>query len=403
MGPRQSHSKKWSPPVKTGVSNMPAQGVSPTDGSSTAIAALYDAALDERLWPDALRKLTEVTGSQASSFWVLDRGSPSLLHPTFITINFDRKAVEEYVGGMAVLDPTVRYLLAHPQDSIVHDGLIGSGRDEKTRCYLNWHERSVETRFRLVGQCNLAVGLQAGVALHRAREAGRYQPAEIERFKLMQQHLSRALTMGAKIGSLTSLQRVGEDLLDRSTAAIFLLDSTRRVVFMNRTAEAMNAGEDGVRVSPDGLHLIATQQDEQLQALILQAVVSTQPGAGGAGGAMRASRRSGKRPYGVWVVPLARVPAALALFRPAVCVLVSDPERRLCPSSQHLRTLFGMTEAEARLAICLADGESVRGAAEHLGITYGTARSRLTQLFEKTSTRSQSELIRLLLTVLACQ
>lgn len=84
-------------------------------------------------------------------------------------------------------------------------------------------------------------------------------------------------------------------------------------------------------------------------------------------------------------------------------MLVSDPERRLCPSAQHLRTLFNMTEAEARLAVCLSDGEPLRGAVEHLGITYGTARSRLTQLFEKTSTRSQSELIRLLLTVLACQ
>jgi DNA-binding CsgD family transcriptional regulator/PAS domain-containing protein len=382
---------------------MPAEGAPPTDGSLTAIAALYDAALDERLWPDALRILTEVTGSQASSFWVLDRGSPSLLHPTFITINFDRKAVDEYLGGMAPLDPTVRYLVAHPNDSIVHDGMLGSGRDEQTRCYLDWHERSVETRFRLVAQCNLAAGLQAGIALHRAREAGRYEPADIERFRLMHQHLSRALTVGAKVGSLTSLQRLGEDLLDRSSAAIFLLDSARRVVFMNRAAEAMKTREDDLRVSADGLHLSVPREDEQLQSLIRQAAASSQRPVGSPGEVMRASRRSGRRPYGVWVIALARVPAALSLFRPALCVLISDPERRLCPSVQHLRTLFNMTDAEARLAVLLADGESLRLAAEHLGITYGTTRSRLTQLLEKTSTRSQTELIRLLLTVLTCQ
>lgn len=369
---------------------MPAEGVSPTDGSFAAVAALYDAALDERLWPDALRRLTEVTGSQASTFWILDRSSSSLLHPTFITINFDRKAVDEYLGGMAPLDPTVRYLLAHPQDRIVHDGMLGSGRDEQTRCYLDWHERSVETRFRLVGQCNLAVGLQAGVALHRAREAGRYELAEIERFRLMHQHLSRALTVGAKIGSLTNLQQLGEELLDRSSAAIFLLDAARRVVFMNGAAEAMKAGGDGLRMSADGLHLSVAPEDEQLQTLIRQAMISAQGACGSPGGVMRASRKSGKQPYGIWVIALVRVPAALALFRPAVCVLISDPQRRLCPSAQHLRTLFNMTEAEARLAVRLADGESLRGAAEHLGITYGTA-------------RSQSELIRLLLTVLACQ
>lgn len=381
---------------------MPADGASPPDGSHAAIAALYDAALDDRLWPDALRKLTEVTDSQASSFWVLDRSKPSLLHPTFIAINFDRKAIDEYLGGMAPLDPTVRYLVAHPQESIVHDGMLGSGRDEETRCYLDWHERSVETRFRLVGQCNLAEGLQAGVALHRASESGRYEIADIERFRLMHQHLRRALTVGARVGSLTSLQRVGEELLDRSGAAIFLLDSAGRVVFMNRAAEALKAHEDGLRIATDGIHLPIGLEDEQLQSLIRQAITSSRNTAGSPGGVMRISRPSGKRPYGVWVVALARVPAALTLFRPLVGVLISDPERRVCPPGQHLRTLFNMTEAETRLAVCLADGEPLRAAAEQLGITYGTARSRLTQLFEKTSTRSQGELIRLLLTVLPC-
>ncbi|HXS21939.1 MAG TPA: hypothetical protein VN735_11960 [Steroidobacteraceae bacterium] len=382
---------------------MPADSASPLDDSFAAIAALYDAALDDRLWPDALRKLTEVTGSQASSFWVLVRSNPSLLHPTFITINFDRKAVDEYLGGMAPLDPTVRYLVAHPRESIVHDGMLGSGRDEETRRYLDWHERSVETRFRLVGQCTLAEGLQAGVALHRARESGRYEIADIERFRLLHQHLRRALTVGARVGSLTGLQRVGEELLDRSSAAIFLLDRAGRVVFMNRAAEALKAREDGLQIATDGLHLPVTLEDEQLQLLIRQALASSQHPTGSPGGVMRASRPSGKRPFGVSVTTLARVPAALTLFRPLVCVLISDPERRLCPSVQHLGTLFNMTEAEARLAVCLADGEPLRGAAEQLGVTYGTARSRLTQLFEKTSTRSQSELMRLLLTVLSCQ
>ncbi|HWF98523.1 MAG TPA: hypothetical protein VN691_04980 [Steroidobacteraceae bacterium] len=382
---------------------MSGESACPTDGSFAAIAALYDAALDERLWPDALRKLTEVTGSQASSFWVLDRSSPSLLHPTFITINFDRKAVDEYLGGMAALDPTVRYLVAHPRETVVHDGMLGSGRDEETRCYLDWHERSVETRFRLVGQCTVVEGLQAGVALHRAPSAGRYGLDDIERFRLVREHLRRALAVAARVGSLTSLQGLGEDLLNRSGAAIFLLDSARRVAFMNRAAEALQALEDGLRVSAEGLHLTVSAEDEQLQALLGQAVSASRRATPAPAGVMRALRPSGRRPYAVWVIALTRVPPVLALFRPAVCVLISDAERRLCPSPQHLKTLFNMTEAEARLAVRLADGESLLRAAEHLGITYGTARSRLTQLFEKTSTRSQSELIRLLLTLLACR
>jgi hypothetical protein len=88
-------------------------GATAFDQTLATIAALYDAALDQNLWPVALAKLTQLTRSQASTFWVLDAGSGSL-HPTFVSINFDQRAVDDYLSGMANLDPTVRYLLTHP-------------------------------------------------------------------------------------------------------------------------------------------------------------------------------------------------------------------------------------------------------------------------------------------------
>jgi DNA-binding CsgD family transcriptional regulator len=46
----------------------------------------------------------------------------------------------------------------------------------------------------------------------------------------------------------------------------------------------------------------------------------------------------------------------------------------------------------------LAAGDDLRTAAANLGITYGTARVRLANVFNKTDTRRQGELIGLLLT-----
>jgi len=87
-------------------------------------------------------------------------------------------------------------------------------------------------------------------------------------------------------------------------------------------------------------------------------------------------------------------------LRPAVCVLMTDPDGlRPLPSSR-LRAAFGLTDAEARLAALLAGGEELRSAAAQLKITYGTARTRLTEIFQKTETRRQGELIKLLLTTL---
>lgn len=365
------------------------------DQSVAAIAALYDAALDDALWPEALSQLTKLTDSQASTFWLLDGGSRTL-HPTFVSINFDQRVVDDYVGGIASLDPTVRYLLAHPKATIVHDGMLGPGQDDDTRRYMDWHERNVETRYRLVAQSELGPNFQAGVALHRARRAGPFGPAEIEHFGLINEHLRRALAVGAKLGSLATQQQLTADLLDRSVSAIILLDANRRVVFMNRAAEELAIRRDGIRLSSDGIRLAVPQEDEHLRMLIAR-VTASQQSQRSLGEVARATRPSGRRPYGIWVAGVSRIPIAVTAFRPVVWLLINDPENPASPPAPHLEALFGMTPAEAKLAIRLAAGDSLQTAAQELGITYGTARTRLIQVFQKTNTKSQGQLVRLLL------
>ena len=64
-----------------------------------------------------------------------------------------------------------------------------------------------------------------------------------------------------------------------------------------------------------------------------------------------------------------------------------------------LRGHFGLTPAEARLALHLVAGETLRSAAVKLSITYETARSRLKKIFSKTGTCRQTELVVAILTV----
>jgi DNA-binding CsgD family transcriptional regulator/PAS domain-containing protein len=369
-----------------------------SDLTLAAIAAVYDAAIDQSLWPETLARLTTLTNSQASTFWILDAGSRSL-HPTFVSINFDQRVVDDYVGGIANLDPTVRYLLAHPKATLVHDGMLGSHQDEDTRKYLDWHERNVETRYRLVAQCQLETGLQVGIALHRAPAAGRFDPAEIDRFGHINEHLRRALAVSAKLGSFEARGQLTADLLDRSVAAVILLDANFMIALMNRAAEDLVTRVDGIRISASGIHLAVPREDERLRMLMARAS-ALQRSERSSGEVMRATRPSGRRPYGIWVGGIANPPTVMSTSRPVLWVLINDPERSTAPSVPHLQALFGMTQAEAKLAVHLAAGESLKAAAEELGITYGTARTRLIQLFQKTETRSQGQLVHLLLSCL---
>lgn len=264
------------------------------------IQVLYDAALDETLWPKALQELVDFTRSQGASFWTLESSEQPRL-PIFTTFNFDDRFIRDYLESMVPLDPTVQYLVHHPDEPIVHDGLVITERDKDFDPYYDWQSRQSDIHFRMVGQTRPTPTVQAGVALHRTRKTGRYEPADLERFALIHGHLQKALAIGIRLGSLGATQRCTSALLDRHPAAILLLDEHKRIVYANRRAEALRAAVDGVQLSGRGLVLARKQDNDKLQTLI--AGVLSGAALPGVGGVMRAPRPSGKRAYGILVAP----------------------------------------------------------------------------------------------------
>jgi DNA-binding CsgD family transcriptional regulator len=88
----------------------------------------------------------------------------------------------------------------------------------------------------------------------------------------------------------------------------------------------------------------------------------------------------------------------VSLLHPAhAIVMVLDPGRVILPTEAQLKSAFGLSCGEARLAIRLAVGESLEAAAGNCGISYETARKRVKIAFEKTDTRRQSELVALVI------
>ncbi|RUY35133.1 helix-turn-helix transcriptional regulator, partial [Mesorhizobium sp. M7A.F.Ca.CA.001.13.2.1] len=86
----------------------------------------------------------------------------------------------------------------------------------------------------------------------------------------------------------------------------------------------------------------------------------------------------------------------LASERCAV-IMVTEVARRIPDGFElHVRELFDLTPAEARLATELASGRSLKEVAAASNITVKTGRTYLERIFAKTETRQQSELVALL-------
>ena len=89
--------------------------------------------------------------------------------------------------------------------------------------------------------------------------------------------------------------------------------------------------------------------------------------------------------------------AGCLISRNTVLLRIIDPASTRLPSTGVLQDQFGFTPAEAALATDLLAGNDITASAAHRRISPHTARAHLRRLFEKTGTRRQAELMRLLL------
>lgn len=184
------------------------------------------------------------------------------------------------------------------------------------------------------------------------------------------------------------------EALNRMAVGIFLLDAERRVVFRNRRAEDLLGEADGITLSRDGLlRGERPQQTNALRDMIDLALSRAAAGSRQPTQALALSRNSGRRSLFAIACPLARGPVATG--EPVVAIFVSDPERRLSQAAEAVAQLYGLTPAETRLAMALSKGQRLDEIADEFGISRNTVNYTMKNLFRKTDTDRQADLISL--------
>jgi DNA-binding CsgD family transcriptional regulator len=166
-------------------------------------------------------------------------------------------------------------------------------------------------------------------------------------------------------------------------------------VFTNRSATRILDRNDGIFLADNALRVSDARADEGLQRLIAETITSQQLDTGEkVGGTVGTPRTSGD---GAYTVSVARLLPGRTVRDAVASVLLSDPEIGTEPAVEMLRGLHDLTPAEAELVGHLARGCSLEEAARARGVSIHTVRSQLKQVFSKTGTSRQGELVQLVL------
>lgn len=238
----------------------------------------------------------------------------------------------------------------------------------------------------------------ANVSLTALREErlGPFSSEEQRLFTLLGPHVRQALGLRRRLGEVERTLEGVSAALDRIPQGAILLDESDRPVAVNRRAEELLTEGDGLSVGPNGLAAARSNETAVLRRLLAGGDRRNGGRLGQTGGVVKLPRPSYREPLSVLVSHLA-LPEPLGAQAGLKLVFVTDPEAEARPPEEVLRSLYGLTPAEARLTGLLLRGRTVTEAAEELRITRNTARTHLKRVFSKTGTGRQAELVRLCL------
>ena len=226
------------------------------------------------------------------------------------------------------------------------------------------------------------------LSLKRRIEAGPYQRADADALDAVLPDLLVAARL-AKY-TLDAEARGMARLLEQRGARVFELDAWTRV--LSRHAEIEADGACPLRVI--GRRLVAT--DPAAQPALDRAIarVLVRPGTNAL---VPLTGPQGGR-FFLQILPVPGRARDIFLSAAALAVLIDGDEPQPCIrlDAATVAHAFALTDREAAVTCLLAEGAALAEVARHLGMQVGTVRVHLRNIFAKTGTNRQAELVALL-------
>jgi DNA-binding CsgD family transcriptional regulator len=363
-----------------------------SDELSDLTALVYDTALDLDAWPVVLNRLADLFRANGA---VIGSHNSTTSATAVIAPRTDPEYLRSFAEYWAKRDNFFKLGGQYPIGAVMMPETFMS-REEyvRTNFFNEWRKpQGIEATV----ATNLLVEhpMCTAFAVYRPYAKGDFDTTEIRLFATLIPHLQRAVQLQLRLAGLDGQPDGSVEILNRLLQGVLLVDAKVRVLFANRAAERMLRARAGLFLERDGLRAEILDETLRLRRMIANCA-EPRDVLGGAGGRLRLSRGN-RAPLTVLVVPHRSRLAWIDVARPRAILFIADPEEAVPLGCRSLCDDFGLTPGEARLAREILKGDGLRGASDRLSISLATAHTQLAHVFDKTGTRRQAELVRLIL------
>jgi DNA-binding CsgD family transcriptional regulator len=236
---------------------------------------------------------------------------------------------------------------------------------------------------------------RAAFNLCRGALQGQFKPEEQRLLEWLSPHLRRSVALGFRIDGYLAMQQAAFSILEHLADGVIVLDRRAQVLFANAAARRLEA-EGALRLRQP-ITISSPLHSQRLAELLRAALL------GAPGGTMSVPRNSDGHLLTLVVSSIrskdiGRLSDA-GYKDAAVLLFVIDPvNRRSIPVSQ-IMDAYGLTPAEARVALAASSGNTVIETAQLLKLSPNTIKTHLRRVFAKTATGRQAELAGLIASV----
>lgn len=366
------------------------------DEALRLIGLAYDTAMGGHDWTDVLKQISTRIDAKSAMLRMVDYTRNHI--GFFDSIGIDPVYRQAYSRHYINVDIYRELFETAPVGVIMRSSQIPGYEKRHNTEFFNDYQKPQDMAYVCGGVLvrNHELTIQFGA--HRSQRARDFGQDDFDFLQTVLPHLVRAVQMSQSLAAKSSRQVLAEAALQQLRLGVLLVDAHVRPVFVNRMAEQLIAASNGaLNLSLHGLRTRKTEDAARLSRLVADSAFTTAGEGLSVGGEMRIACGDGSF-LQLCVAPLSRQCLGSGFAAPFTCaaIFISRPGSVYLPW-RRLAIHYGLTRTEAKLAVQLANGESLEEAADYMGISIHTTRTHLKAIFAKTGAGRQSQLVAMLL------
>ena len=358
------------------------------------IYRIHAATGKDELWDDVMTDISKLIPSSIASL-ARHQFSTGFGHGVY-TSQGGQNLIQDYNEHYSVRNPWFLSSEHYQKGKIIAGSEILTSSGLKSTDFYKQFLKPNKLFFRLCGVISRTEDTIYYITLLRDAASGDFDENEKALLSTVLEHLMVSLQNHWHLLTANDMTSVFKSAISRFSHAILVVDRDGDLLFQNSFAADLFDRFEVLRIVDNRLCAVRRVENRALHQAIRDTADLPNESSYEIDKLITIKSKQCEQPFLINIHPLGQIfSIKKSETVPVVILSVRDPNKPHHPKSCSFSALYDLTPAQSRLSSLLFSGYTLSDAAKSLNVSENTLRSHLKQIYQKTHTHGQMELVHL--------